>query len=96
MKPYSNPYAAGFALGLVLLASFAFAGRGLGASGAFAWVAARVAPLYIDPNGYYDDTELSLVQDFFIRIGAQREKVDVSKIVDRSYVDYALQRLGRW
>ena len=47
MKPrdYMNPYAAGVALGLVLLASFAFAGRGLGASGAFGWIAARVAPV---------------------------------------------------
>lgn len=35
MKPYSDPYVAGVALGLVLLASFVFAGRGLGASGAF-------------------------------------------------------------
>ena len=35
MKPYADPYVAGVALGLVLLASFVFAGRGLGASGAF-------------------------------------------------------------
>lgn len=49
-RPYSNPYAAGTALGLVLLASFAFAGRGLGASGAFAWAAARVAPV----NPYFE------------------------------------------
>ena len=33
---YSDPYLAGVALGLVLLGSFAFANRGLGASGAFA------------------------------------------------------------
>ena len=44
-RPYANPYAAGVVLGLVLLASFVFAGRGLGASGAFAWLAARVAPI---------------------------------------------------
>jgi uncharacterized protein len=44
-RPYANPYVAGAALGLVLLASFVFAGRGLGASGAFAWAAARVAPV---------------------------------------------------
>jgi uncharacterized membrane protein YedE/YeeE len=49
-RPYANPYAAGAALGLVLLASFAFAGRGLGASGAFAWFAARVAPV----NPYFE------------------------------------------
>ena len=46
--PYADPYLAGVALGLVLLASFVIAGRGLGASGAFATAAAttvqRVAP----------------------------------------------------
>lgn len=34
--PFANPYVAGTCLGLVLLAAFVFAGRGLGASGAFA------------------------------------------------------------
>jgi uncharacterized membrane protein YedE/YeeE len=38
--PYANPYAAGVALGLVLLAAFVVMGRGLGASGAFASTAA--------------------------------------------------------
>ena len=42
-RPYSDPYRAGVALGLVLLASFVLAGRGLGASGAFASVAAHAA-----------------------------------------------------
>jgi uncharacterized membrane protein YedE/YeeE len=40
---YSNPYLAGFGLGLVLLAAFVVMGRGLGASGAFASVAAAVS-----------------------------------------------------
>ena len=48
VSPYADPYLAGVALGLVLLASFVIAGRGLGASGAFATAAAttvqRVAP----------------------------------------------------
>jgi uncharacterized protein len=48
-RPYANPYVAGAALGCVLLASFVVAGRGLGASGAFAWAAARVAP----QNSYF-------------------------------------------
>jgi uncharacterized membrane protein YedE/YeeE len=39
-KAYADPYLAGVALGLVLLASFVIAGRGLGASGAFATAAA--------------------------------------------------------
>jgi uncharacterized membrane protein YedE/YeeE len=43
VKRYSDPYLAGTALGLVLLAAYVFAGRGLGASGAFTSVAASVA-----------------------------------------------------
>lgn len=39
-RPYADPYLAGVGLGLVLLASFVLAGRGLGASGAFATTAA--------------------------------------------------------
>jgi uncharacterized protein len=42
VKPYADPYVAGVALGLVLLASFVLAGRGLGASGAFTRVADMV------------------------------------------------------
>ena len=42
MQRYSDPYLAGVALGLVLLAAFAFAGRGLGASGAFTTAAAEL------------------------------------------------------
>ena len=56
-KPYANPYIAGFALGLVLLAAFVVMGRGLGASGAFAssaaGVAATVAPLRAQANPYF-------------------------------------------
>jgi uncharacterized membrane protein YedE/YeeE len=47
-RPYADPYVAGAGLGLVLLASFAIAGRGLGASGAFgssaAAAVAAIAP----------------------------------------------------
>jgi uncharacterized protein len=41
--PYWNPYLAGFGLGLVLLAAYLIAGRGLGATGAFSSVAAWIA-----------------------------------------------------
>ena len=40
MKRYLDPYLAGIAIGLVLLAAYATAGRGLGASGAFSSVVA--------------------------------------------------------
>jgi uncharacterized protein len=39
-RPYADPYVAGVALGVVLLAAFVVVGRGLGASGAFASTAA--------------------------------------------------------
>jgi uncharacterized protein len=44
-QPYADPYRAGVALGLVLLAAFVVMGRGLGASGAFASTATEVATL---------------------------------------------------
>jgi hypothetical protein len=54
---YSDPYLAGIGLGLVLLAAFVFAGRGLGASGAFASAATSavqtVAPRYTQANEYF-------------------------------------------
>ena len=54
---YSDPYLSGVALGLVLLAAFLFAGRGLGASGAFAATAtgavAAIAPRYAAANPYF-------------------------------------------
>lgn len=44
-QPYWNPYLAGALLGLVLLAAYLVAGRGLGATGAFSSVAAWIAHL---------------------------------------------------
>jgi len=56
-KPYSNPYVAGFGLGLVLLSAFVVMGRGLGASGAFssliAAAANAVAPQHTAANEFY-------------------------------------------
>ena len=56
---YADPYVAGVGLGLVLLASFVLAGRGLGASGAFAAAAATsvqaVAPGAMRGNAYLMD-----------------------------------------
>lgn len=47
-RPYSNPYLAGIGLGLVLLAAYLLAGRGLGASGAFVSVDAGLVEA-VDP-----------------------------------------------
>lgn len=54
---YMNPYLAGIGIGLVLLAAFVIAGRGLGASGAFANVVSffvnLVAPGHTADNPFY-------------------------------------------
>ena len=54
---YANPYLAGVALGLVLLAAFVVMGRGLGASGAFATssagVVSAIAPERAQANAYF-------------------------------------------
>lgn len=56
-QPYANPYIAGTCLGLVLLAAFVVAGRGLGASGAFAasgtTLVSAVAPAAAQRNPYF-------------------------------------------
>jgi uncharacterized protein len=44
-QPYWDPYFAGIGIGLVLLAAYVVVGRGLGASGAFASVAAALTSL---------------------------------------------------
>src|SRR5947199_3419914 len=41
-RPYWSPYVAGLALGVTLLATYLLMGFGLGASGAFAQIAARL------------------------------------------------------
>ena len=55
-KPHWDPYLAGIALGLVLLATFLVFGRGLGASGAMArttaWVTSFAAPGWVASNGH--------------------------------------------
>jgi uncharacterized membrane protein YedE/YeeE len=56
-RPYSDPYLTGVVLGLVLLAAFVLVGRGLGATGAFASVAATaldaVSRGAVEGNAYF-------------------------------------------
>ena len=56
---------------------------------------ARMSMHGVEPNGLLDEQVLNDMQDYFVRVGNQREKIDLSRVVDRSYVEYALERLGR-
>ncbi len=58
-------------------------------------VYARMGSHGVDPNGAIDEAVLDDIQGHLIRYGTQQQRVDSSKAVDRTYVDYALQRLGR-
>jgi NitT/TauT family transport system substrate-binding protein len=49
----------------------------------------------VDPNGELHTQSLDELQDFFIRVGTLKEKIDISKVIDAGPMQYALQRLGR-
>lgn len=75
---YWNPYFVGFLLGLVLLATFAVTGRGLGATGAFssvaAWFAGISSPEHVVANPvhsrYWNEGAPLLSWTIFLLIGA--------------------------
>ena len=75
---YWNPYAVGVLLGLVLLATYAITGRGLGATGAFgslaAWLAGLVSPEHAAANPvhakYFNDGLPLQSWTLFLLIGA--------------------------
>lgn len=83
-KAYANPYVAGVLLGLLLFASIAIAGRGLGASGGFTVAGtaalAAVAPEHVAQHPYLSEwapegplaalTDWSLLELVGIAIGA--------------------------
>ena len=48
-----------------------------------------------DPNGRMDTTVLDQMQDFFVSVKTQQQKIDMSKVVDHTYMDYAVQQLGQ-
>jgi len=46
-------------------------------------------------NGEIDERPLDDMQNYFVRLGTQPQRVDLSRMIDRSYLEYALERLGR-
>src|SRR4051812_25364936 len=49
----------------------------------------------VDPNGALNPASWDQWQEFYLRVGVQPQKVDLSRHVDLSYLDAALDRLGR-
>jgi uncharacterized protein len=77
-RPFMNPYLAGVLLGLVLLATYLIAGRGLGATAGFAalatWFAAIVSPTHIQSSivhaKYWNEGAPLLNWTLFVLVGA--------------------------
>jgi hypothetical protein len=77
-RPHLNPYAAGVLLGLVLLATYAITGRGLGATAGFAavatWLTALVSPAAVAASAvhlkYWNDGAPLLNWTLFLLLGA--------------------------
>jgi len=77
-QPYWNPWVVGFLLGLVLLATYAITGRGLGATAAFgavdAWLANLVAPEHVSASAalakYFNDGSPLMSWTLFLVAGA--------------------------
>ncbi len=49
----------------------------------------------VDPNGVMDPTVPNELQSYYLKFGTQQQKVDLSQVIDGSYADYAVSRLGR-
>jgi NitT/TauT family transport system substrate-binding protein len=58
-------------------------------------IAANKGLVGFPPNGGISADQLSIFQDFFVKVGSETQPADLAKAIDTSYNDYALQRLGR-
>ncbi|HLI26373.1 MAG TPA: ABC transporter substrate-binding protein [Chloroflexota bacterium] len=52
--------------------------------------------LGVDPNGEFDVELLQNDVDWYVAYGFSPQRVDVTRAIDRQFVDYALQQLGRY
>ncbi len=50
----------------------------------------------LNPDGLPYEDDLAYQQDFFISRGYQKEKLDLKTVLDHQFVNYALDRLGKY
>jgi ABC-type nitrate/sulfonate/bicarbonate transport system substrate-binding protein len=58
-----------------------------------AWQTARPAP--VNPNGYTYPHSIQRNLDWFLANGLVQQRLDLDRVIDHSFVEYALERLGR-
>jgi NitT/TauT family transport system substrate-binding protein len=54
----------------------------------------RMATHRVEPNGEMDPRTLYELQDYFLRFGSQQQRTDLSRVIDGSYAENAVSRLG--
>ena len=55
---------------------------------------ARLGWPSVDPDGKLDRQALEAMQDYFLKMGTQQERQDLSRVLDTSFTSYAVERLG--
>jgi len=57
---------------------------------------AKIGSVWLDPNGEMNMESLKDMQDFWYSLGLVKQKVDVNKLVDESFLQEAIKRIGRY
>lgn len=57
---------------------------------------ARMGYDYIDPNGYINTDPVTYDLDWYSSHGLVQDKPDLAKVIDNSFVDYAVKQLGKY
>ena len=56
----------------------------------------KAAPVGINPDGYVNVDSVAEDQEWFLAKGKIKEKVDLNVLIDNSYADYAVQKIGKY
>lgn len=56
----------------------------------------KMVPAGINPNGYVNADSIAEDQEWYFARGTVKKKVDLKTLIDNQYVDYAIQRLGKY
>ncbi len=56
----------------------------------------KMAIIGVDPDGRANAQSISADQDWYFSKNLMQQKVDMNQVVDNQYIEYALQRLGKY
>jgi NitT/TauT family transport system substrate-binding protein len=56
----------------------------------------RMVPAGLNPDGYVNEQSIAGDLDWYFERGHVAQRPDLNRLVDNSYVDYAIQQLGRY